>query len=64
MRQQWEGAAVHRAGEPNAEGGSGAGRRTGHSPIVPREWGKQGAVTVARDSQQNQHACGNETGPR
>lgn len=51
------------AAEPGTEGGSKAGRRTGHSPTVPREGEEQRAVTVDGDKQHDLHAHGDEVTP-
>lgn len=53
---------MERVGEPGAEGGSEADRGAGCSPTVSRDGGEWGAVTGARDSQQDQHTHGDEAG--
>lgn len=45
----------HQEGAAGAGGGSGAGRKTGCSPTVLWDRGHQGAVTTARDTQQDDY---------
>lgn len=64
MREQQEGADVQGLGSQALRVAAKLAGRQCTVPQCPGRWGEQGAVTVARDRQQDRRTQGDEAGPR